>query len=368
MATSRRFLSAFATAAMFLSAGSHAAPPAPPPAPPAPSPMAESPALSASPDLLSAPIGSSAAAFKNRHLSEFAVTEARFADFYMGVWQGLPAFVIYTHDADRITGKEFMVSGARDAMGSFFQKVSADFAAPGSMSQQTIECRDAGSKTTGWRLEENSVLKSKTETLSYREDPTNHAVVLATASPAGMLSIDLLNKAYADLLARADLRGNAYAQQWLAAKNGYDDVSRSKGLYGCRMSRGGAPSNLPLKFDVALTQAGAQVVNGVIDIPTPEQFGGLNFAGFQAVLSAGKVAGLRFAGNVPQSVFYETLKKTASNLGDPVTLVSSNNGAQTQVVATFRPTQDPKARRLQTILTYRAPTGGVSGTLLFDIH
>jgi hypothetical protein len=356
-----------------------AAQPAPPRLsvpPPAPASQSAAPSAPAAPpftppdaDLLTAAIGSSASAFKAHHAVEFAVTEGRTSDFYMGAVQGLPAFVIYTHDGDRITGRQLMLSGTRETMNAVFQMMSKDYATPGALTEQMVECRDAGSKTVGWRLESSTVSRSKTDMLSYREDPTNHAIVVDSNAPAGVPGIEFLNKAYSDLLGRSDLASNAFASQWLGYKAAYDDVSRSKGLFGCRISRGGSPGNLPLKFDVALTQTGAQVVNGEVDIPVPEQFGGLNFSSFQAVLSGGKVSGLRFAGNVSRAQFDETLKHTASNLGDPVTLVTTSNGAQTQIVANFRPSQDPRARAIQTILTYRASIGNTaSGTLLFDIH
>lgn len=339
-----------------------------PTAPAAPAPV--QPAFSApDADLLTAPIGTSASAFKAKHAAEFAVTENRSADFYMGAVQGLPAFVIYTHDADRITGRQLMVSGSRETMTALFQSMATDYATPGSLSEQSVECRDAGSKSVGWHLEANTLYRSRTDTLAYREDPTNHAIVLASNSPASAPTIELLNKAYADLLGRRDLASNAFAGQWLGYKAAYDDVSHSKGLYGCRISRGGSPGNLPLKFDVALTQTGAQVVNGAVDIAAPEQFGGLNFGGFQAVLTGGKVTGLRFSGNVSRARFDDTLKHTASNLGDPQTLVTTSNGSQTQIVASFRPSQDPHARAVQTVLTYRASINNTAdGTLLFDIH
>jgi hypothetical protein len=327
----------------------------------------------ASAELLSAPLGSSATAFRNRHRAEFASSEGGVADFYMGAVQGLPAFIIYTRDGDRITGHQTMVSGTREAMKSLYQTLSANYQAPGAPSEQVAECRDAGSKTAGWHLEATSLTRSRTEILSYREDPTNHAVVVSTVSPAGVLSIELLNKAYSDLLARPDLETNELARQWLGLKAAYDDVSRSPGLSGCRMSRGGAPGNLPLKLDVALTQTGAQVVNGTVSIAAPVQFGGLNFTEYQVVLSAGKVVGFRFSGNVSQSVFNQTLTKTASALGDPMTLVTTSNGAVSQTVATFRPTQDARARRVQTVLSFRSAAYGIGnssgdGVLVFDIH
>jgi hypothetical protein len=344
-------------------------PPAPAGQPAAPAPQAAPPFTPPDADLLTAAIGSSASAFRAHHTVEFAVTEGRNADFYMGAAQGVPAFVIYTHDGDRITGRQLMLSGTRDIMNTAFQMMGKDYATPGALTEQTVECRDVGSKSAGLRLESSTVSRSKTDILSYREDPTNHAIVVASNGPSGVPSIESLNKAYSDLLARSDLSPNAFASQWLGYKAAYDDVSRSKGLFGCRISRGGSPGNLPLKFDVALTQTGAQVVNGAVDIPAPEQFGGLNFGGFQAVLTGGKVSGLRFAGNVSRAQFDDTLKHTASNLGDPITLVTTSNGAQTQIVANFRPSQDPRARVIQTILSYRASAGNnASGTLLFDIH
>lgn len=337
---------------------------------PASEPPAAAPAFAApDADLLSGRTGSSAAAFKAKHLAEFAVTEGKNADFYLGVVQGLPAFVIYTHEGDRITGMETMVSGTRETMTALLHNMGSDYAIPGSLSEQTVECRDSGSKSVGWHLESTTITRARNDVFSYQEDPTNHSIVMTSNSPVGLLSVELLNKAYADALARADLRNSPFAVQWLGYKAAYDDVSHSKGPYGCKISKGGAAGSLPLKFDVALTQTGAQVINGDVDIAAPEQYGGLNFAGFQAVLAGGKVEGLRFSGNVPRAQFDETLKRVVGNLGDPLTLVVTSNGAQTQTVATFRPSQtDGRTRSIQTILTYRTNVGSNTGTLVFDVR
>ena len=174
----------------------------------APAPATTAPALFTVPDadLLSGRTGSSAAAFKAKHLAEFAVTEGKNADFYMGAVQGLPAFVIYTHDGDRITGMQTMVSGTRETMTALLHTLGADYATPGSLSEQTVECRDSGNKSVGWHLESTTITRARNDVLSYQEDPTNHSIVMTSNAPVGLLSVELLNKAYADALARADLR------------------------------------------------------------------------------------------------------------------------------------------------------------------